>query len=43
MFLAIPVRSFKGSKGHVKEEVIREKLFGPEEEGVVVFLCGFER
>ena len=38
--LSHPGEEWKGLKGHVNRDVIREKLFGPEEEGAVVFLCG---
>jgi nitrate reductase (NAD(P)H) len=38
--LSHPSEEWKGLKGHVNGEVIRGSLFGPGEEGAVVFLCG---
>jgi nitrate reductase (NAD(P)H) len=38
--LSHPSEEWTGLKGHVDGEVIRGSLFGPGEEGAVVFLCG---
>ncbi|TLD09664.1 hypothetical protein E2P81_ATG10191, partial [Venturia nashicola] len=38
--LSHPSEKWKGAKGHVNEQLIKENLFGPQEEQAAVFLCG---
>ncbi|GAB7328539.1 hypothetical protein MBLNU13_g00494t1 [Cladosporium sp. NU13] len=38
--LSHPSEKWMGMKGHVNEQVIKEHLFGPDEDGAAVFLCG---
>jgi nitrate reductase (NAD(P)H) len=38
--LSHPSEKWTGVKGHVNEKVIKENLFGPDEDGAAVFLCG---
>jgi nitrate reductase (NAD(P)H) len=38
--LSRPSEEWTGLEGHVDERVIKDKLFGPQEDGAAVFLCG---